>query len=596
MLTRKKTVSGLIGLLAFSLNLASVPVGATTNPHPTSRFVVSNPELPTTALRLRQLIDASVSGPEVQRYSLKLKRGQFAAVRVGQKTGNVVATLFDPDGKIVAIVDNNGQGLGEVATLLAEKTGTYSIQIAIYEWDSPKASYSIEWTRLENGRLDPVGRADQLFRSWYAPKAPGAALIVKKSGKLLYTGAQGIENAETRRPITLNTAFDVASLSKQFTGYSIALMIDRGQIRLDDDIRTFLPELPDYGAKISVKNLLEHTSGLRDWDGLFALAGRNIEDDVTLDEIVALAQRQKGLNFQPGSKQVYSNTNYSLLAKIVERVSGMSFSAWTSQNIFQPLGLKSCSFPDPLKPALGHQIASFKAQYPVLASHSTRRMLAVGSSSLACSAYDLSKWLENYRSGQLGGDRVKEFVTVAANPPTLGSDYVFGNWFSTYSGKNFVGHLGLAAGFRAAIRRFPKEDLDIIYLTNDGNDATYERVQAIQNLFLGIAEPKVEAPVDADYVPVIPQRLEDAFMNQLVGRYRSEDLQTDYEILRQGDQIIAKQARLGILPLQLVAGDNFASKKSFLPSLTFIRDSNNVVTSFKVDSEDVSGLIFTRLP
>jgi CubicO group peptidase (beta-lactamase class C family) len=581
-------------ILAF---LTYVPAYSQTasNPHPTSRFVLSRTELPARALQVHRPLKAVLKGPEVHRYNLSLRDGQFAALRIDQLDGNLTATVFDPDGELIAIVDQNRGGMGEVATIFATKTGTYSIQIAMYEWDKPDTNYAIEWTRREAARRDVRGRADQLFRSWYEPGHPGAALMVTTDGILAYSSAIGVENTARRRPISIQTSFDIASLSKQFTAYGIALLIDRGKLRADDDVRAYIPEIPDYGTKIRIQDLLQHTSGLRDWDGLFALMGRNIEDGISLDDIVAMASRQLALNFPPGSEQEYSNTNYSLLAAIIERVSGQKFDVWTRENIFNPLDLRACGFARTSPATSVRQVASYKARFPNPVPASTRRMVSMGSSSLACSAHDLSLWLANYRTGQLGGASVQKLVTRGFEGASgLGSDYVFGNWHTSRDGHAFIGHLGLAAGFRSAIRAFPNDKVEVIYLANDGNDATYERVRTIENLFLGIPEKKVEVPIDANYTPAVTTPLSNTQIEQFAGLYRSADLQTDFEIVRRGDGIAVSHPVAGVLELQLSSNDVFTSEKWVIPKLTFTRNATGNVVGFRIDSEDFRGLQFDR--
>ena len=290
------------------------------NPHPTSRFVEPHTDLPSTELPLRRPIDATLHGPEVHRYRVTLRRGQFASVHLRQTQGNVAAVVFGPDGALVDIVDQNGEGLAEVANIVADRAGDYAIQVAVFEWDTPVTKYAIELRKREPAREAPDARAKQLFSSWYDARMPGAAILVLRHGRIVYQDAIGTANLERGIALTTHTPIDLASVSKQFTAYGVALLIDRGKLRLDDDVRRYVPELPDYGATITVRHLLEHTSGLRDWDGLFALTGRHIEDGITTDEVLAMLARQSALNFPPGSRQEYSNSGYVLLSLIVERV------------------------------------------------------------------------------------------------------------------------------------------------------------------------------------------------------------------------------------------------------------------------------------
>ncbi|MEQ1618727.1 MAG: serine hydrolase [Terricaulis sp.] len=590
----KKALCG--GMLAcFFLVAWSLPAGAQTDApaYPTSRFVVTHPNLPTVPLRLRRDVSAILRGGEVHRYSLRLAAGQFATVRIQQLQGNLAAVVFDPDGVLVGIIDQNGAGLAEVVTIESQKAGEYSIQIAMFEWDAPAAAYAIEWTRRERGEQDSAGRAGQLFESWYDPQGPGAAVLVIQNGEIAYEGAIGIENTVGRRPISLHSPFELASISKQFTAYGIALLVERGQLSLSDDIRRYLPEMPNYGATITVQHLLEHTSGLRDWDGLFALVGREIEDGISADDVLAMAARQQTLTFTPGHEQRYSNTGYVLLAKIVERVGRQPFDRWAAENIFAPLGMHECGFArEPAPPA---RVASYRSQYPQPLPASTERLVTLGSSGLACSAHDLILWLDNYQNGRLGGEQARRLVTqVSATPTSSESDYVFGNWHSRRDGHAVVGHQGLSAGFRTSLHSFPDDHLVVIYLSNDGDDATYERVRVIENLFLGVQPPSIEAPTD-DYTPAAPAALPNEEIVRLVGRYHSDELQAYYDINQDGQGIVARHEVAGTVKLFPQGDDLFSSDKWFVPSLTFVRDAYGRAEGFHVDSEDLGSLFFQRL-
>lgn len=590
----KKTLCGGVTLVCLIFAAMCSPVAAQTpaSPFPTSRFVAAHPELPTAPLRLHATTGATLRGGEVHRYALRLQAGQFAAVRIPQIQGNLAAVVFDPDGKLMGIVDQNGAGQAEVATIEARKAGDYAIQIAMFEWDSADATYQIEWTRRERAERNPAGRARQLFESWYDPERPGGVLLVLHEGKVAFEGAIGIENALSRRPLSVHSPIDLASVSKQFTAYGIALLVDRGQLSLSDDIRRYLPEMPDYGATITIQHLLEHTSGIRDWDGLFGLIGRNVEDGISADDVLAMAARQKSLTFATGREQRYSNTGYVLLAKIIERVTRQPFDRWTKANIFEPLKMRECGFSqDPASPA---RVASYRAQYPASLPSSTKRTVTVGSSGLTCSAHDLAVWLDNYRSSRLGGERAQALVTQPSAAPTSSeSDYVFGNWHRRRSGHVLIGHQGLAAGYRTSLHSFPADKLAFIYLANDGNDATYERVRVIEDLFLSIPATEIEAP-DGDYVPAAPVTLRDELIAQLVGRYHSDELSADYEVVRSGQGVVAQHSDAGTIRLSPNGTDTYSSDKWFVPSLTFVRDAAGQVEGFQIESEDVGLLRFTR--
>ena len=181
-------------------------------------------------------------------------------------------------------------------------------------------------------------KVDQLFAEWNRSNFPGAALAIVREGEVVYKQGYGIANLEYDVPITTTTIFDIASVSKQFAAFAIATLSHEGKLSLDDDIRVYLPDVPDFGNTITVRHLLHHTSGLRDWVQSLVIAGDMMDDVISFKHILKMARHQKVLNFEPGAEFLYSNTGYNLLAEIVEKVTGDSFREWTDAHIFKPLG------------------------------------------------------------------------------------------------------------------------------------------------------------------------------------------------------------------------------------------------------------------
>jgi hypothetical protein len=280
-----------------------------------------------------------------------------------------------------------------------------------------------------------------------------------------------------------------------------------------------------------------------------------------------MAARQSALNFTPGSRQTYSNTGYVLLALIVERITRQPFDAWLTEHILAPLGMRDCGLP----PGRG---------------------VPLGSSALACSVDDLARWLANYRSGKVGGPTVMQLANAplpaAAGAP---SDYAFGNWHALRDGVPVVGHQGLAGRARTSMHSFPTQRLAVIYLANDGNDATYPRVRVIEDLFLGIATPPLGVPTD-NYTPAAPIAHDSNWANAYVGSYACPDLAAQFAIVAAGDGIALQHDGLGTVALVDQAPDHFTSADPALPSLVFERDAAGQVTGFHVSSEDVGSLGF----
>jgi len=182
-------------------------------------------------------------------------------------------------------------------------------------------------------------KIDSLFKQWDSPNTPGGAVGIIRNDSLIYARGYGMADLEQKIPITPQSIFYMCSLTKQFTGYSIALLVGQGKIKPDDDIHVYLPWMPGFGEKITVSNLLHHTSGIRDDISLAAIAGLSLDGMLTQDAALQLLKKQRALNFEPGEKFSYSNSNYILLAEIVKKVSGQTFRAFVDSAIFKPLSM-----------------------------------------------------------------------------------------------------------------------------------------------------------------------------------------------------------------------------------------------------------------
>ena len=197
------------------------------------------------------------------------------------------------------------------------------------------------------GQTDsPEQQIDQIFAAWNNPEIPGASVAVVKDGKIIFKKGYGSANLEYNISNSPSTVFHIASVSKQVTAFAVLLLENQGKLSLDDNIRKYIPEIPDYGNVITLRHLMTHTSGIRDQWELLSMAGWRLDDVITTEHILKMAGRQKELNFKPGDGYMYSNTGYTLLAEVVSRVSGQSFAAFTSDQIFKPLNMKSTLFYD----------------------------------------------------------------------------------------------------------------------------------------------------------------------------------------------------------------------------------------------------------
>jgi CubicO group peptidase (beta-lactamase class C family) len=310
---------------------------------------------------------------------------------------------------------------------------------------------------------------DKIFAKWDKPDAPGCALGVYKDGQIVYKRGYGMADLNDDVPITPGTVFHVASMSKQFTAASIVLLAQQGKLSLDDDVRKYIPELPDFGQRITIRNLVYHTSGLRDQWNLLELAGwRYSLDLITDDDVMSVMTRQKDLNFKPGDKHVYCNTGYTLMGLIVKRVSGLSLREFATKNIFEPLGMTHTHFRDDhaeiiKHDALGYEQAGKDKPFRM----SLTNFDTVGATSLHTTVEDLQLWDENFYHPRVGGPAFPQQMLERGK---LNSgeqlDYAFGLVVGKYKGLPTVDHGGADAGYRSDLTRFPDQHFSAAVLCN----------------------------------------------------------------------------------------------------------------------------------
>lgn len=308
--------------------------------------------------------------------------------------------------------------------------------------------------------------AEQLIAPWMTDDAPGVAVAVSLNDEVVFARGAGLANLEHSVPITPKSVFQVASVSKQITAFATLMLASDGIIDLDADIRTYLPDLPRTDPIITVRHLLDHTSGLRERNTLAEMAGWLADDIRTEPQLRALVKRQAGVNFPAGSKIEYSNTGYALLAEIVEQVSGQSFQAFTKTRIFDPLDMRHTQFPDTRNTLIPGRAASY---YPsqdgfknIIAANET-----IGSTGLYTTSLDLLKWAENFDTQTIGDTAVFDAMAErfqAANGEE--STFAKGQELRIYKGLQTWSHGGTDAGYRSFLLRIPSRSLNISVISN----------------------------------------------------------------------------------------------------------------------------------
>jgi CubicO group peptidase (beta-lactamase class C family) len=350
-------------------------------------------------------------------------------------------------------------------------------------------------------------RLDRIFQKWDGATTPGCALMVSQAGKPLATRTYGMADLELGVAVTPDTVFEAGSDSKQFVAASIELLARNGKLSLDDDVHQYLPELPSYGARLTLRDMLHHVSGLRDWGSLFALQGwpRNSRS-VDNQDVLALATRQRGLNFAPGTHYLYSNTNYNLAAMIVERVSGMSLGDFTRQRIFQPLGMAHTSWRTDHTRIVQNRAAGYD---PSSEGYRSSRVIedAYGNSGLLTTVGDLLKWEAALDDNVFGQDFTGEMQRPAVLRDGRSIDYGLGLELGTYHGVREVSHPGWTAGYRAWMARYPDQKLALALLCNTSEAETADLGRQVADLYLSPDRQSFPASPDFPLSGIYADRL-----------------------------------------------------------------------------------------
>jgi CubicO group peptidase (beta-lactamase class C family) len=340
---------------------------------------------------------------------------------------------------------------------------------------------------LHQERDASAAGADKLFAQWDKPDSPGAMLAVMKDGKIIYKRGYGMADLEHSVSISPATVFNIASVAKQFTAVSILLLARQGKISLDDDVRKYVPEMPKYDGPITVRQLVHHTGGLRDYGVLMSLAGVRNEDYYDDDDVMDVLARQKKLNFKPGSEHLYSNSGYFLVSVIVQRASGKSLSDFAEENIFRPLGMKDTHFHDAHAMIIPNRAVGYSPKGTGVYQINMPDLDVVGAGNLYTTIEDLFLWDQNFYNNKLhvaAGDLISQVLTPGTLNRGEATNYAFGLYINNYRGLKLVSHAGDFAGYRAEMLRFPEQRFSVICLANVSNLNAAKLARQVADIYL----------------------------------------------------------------------------------------------------------------
>ncbi len=370
-----------------------------------------------------------------------------------------------------------------------------------------------------NGESSPSleEKVDELFVRWDTCWTPGVAVAVVKDGDIVYSNGYGYAHMEYDIPVTPSTIFHIASVSKQFTTFSILLLEEDGKLSLDDEVGKYIEELPDFGKSITLRDLAHNISGLRDQWNLLGMAGWRLDDVITTDHVLRLVSRQNELNFEPGEEYLYSNTGFTLLAEVVARVSGKSFAEFTKERIFEPLGMTNTLFYDDHEKIVKNRAYSYG---PREEGHRKRVLsyATVGATSLFTTVEDMKHWSNNFDNPSVGTPEMIEKMNTRAvlnNGDTI--SYALGQSVGTYKGLKRISHGGADAGYRTHFARFPEQDFSVIVFSNDASFNSTSMAMSVADIYLEdqLEEEKEEEEPDWEEKRVeVENRIKEMYCGQ----------------------------------------------------------------------------------
>ncbi|MDB5090151.1 MAG: beta-lactamase [Mucilaginibacter sp.] len=360
-------------------------------------------------------------------------------------------------------------------------------------------------------------KMDEIFTAYNHSKGPGCAVAIIKNGQVLFKKGYGMANLEYDIPVSTATIFDVASVSKQFTGLAISILVHDGKIDLDEDIKKYLPDVPAYGQKVTVRQLLHHTSGIRDCFDALVVAGWRWNDVFSFQDVMKMVKYQKELNFKPGTQFSYCNTEYNLLQAIVEKVSGKTYPEWTDEHIFKPIGMDhSCFMED-----FSKIIKNLANPYDVNGTTYTRDMQQSGTMSMFSSIDDLSKWVIHFQQALADKDPVYvRMVQQGLLYDGTETHYGFGLEIGEDHGLKTISHTGAWGGYRANIKNYPDQKFALVTLSNAAdNELSGKYASAMATVFLK-GEFKAD-PNSIDKIKAMPTIKPDAnLLNKYAGTFK----------------------------------------------------------------------------
>jgi CubicO group peptidase (beta-lactamase class C family) len=404
---------------------------------------------------------------------------------------------------------------------------------------------------------DKIEEIDNLFKKWDNPNSPGAAIGIIQNGEMVYSKGYGAANLEYNVPNTSQTAFSIASNSKQFTAASIVLLSQQGKLDLNQSLYSIYPDFPEYAKTISIKNLLHHTSGLRDYQQLAYLSGLRPNDYYNDDDIMNWVIRQKELNFPAGEEYLYCNSGYWLLGQIVQEVSGLSLAEFAKNEIFDPLGMSNTHFHDDSGTIVNNRATGYGLNRSGAYVNFISTQENVGAAGIYTTVEDIKKWDDEFYDQKVLNDSFWKLMTsqgVLNNGEML--EYASGLMIKEYRGLKTIDHGGRLPGYWSDIIRFPEQKFTVVVFTNRSDAAATPLGYQIADTFLKdkfVAKvEKTEPKRDVKFITLSNKMLE-----KYVASYWNEEEKQSRKVFLKNDTLMFQSSPRSIDPLVPIAKNEF---------------------------------------
>ena len=429
------------------------------------------------------------------------------------------------------------------------------------------------YSLLSFGQLKESQEIDTFFKQLFKQNVPGGAIGIIKDGELMYSKGYGIADLEHDIKINSSSVFNTCSISKEFVSFSLLLLEEQGKLNLDDTVQTYLPDFPEYDAPLTIRHFINHTSGIRDVKELIHLKGKNIFDNLEPEEVYTLIKHQKALEFSPGDKFAWSNSDYFILSMIIEKVSGQSLKTFTQEHIFGPLGMKNTLFYDDNTDLIKNRVFSYnKKNAEDGFDNVIMRFHLVGSFGAYSTIEDLFLWDQNFYNNKLGkgGQKIiKNMHEEGLLNNGESSGYAHSMTINNYKGLKTVGHGGSFAGYRSVILRFPDEKVSVIILANRGDAEPWVLAYHVADVllkekFIAVSKKTETKTVNPEITPI----KEKFSLAQITGNYEREPGSLfKFSIKNDSLQLVAWWSNE---PLMLINTEGNTYKEANNPSLQFI--------------------------